>query len=153
MPEPGKRENSDVARDLSALLADAALTSGETRKALAERAAINKDGLRRILAGTRSPTVGEALDILDACGLAPRAALILVLAGHAAHAAEWQRTNVAQFLDAFVAALPAALGEILGDRIHDVKPRWAKGAAHRCARILADHVEQLERQDAYSFNY
>jgi hypothetical protein len=32
--------------------------------------------------------------------------------------------------------------------VHDVKPRWAKGTAHRVARLLADHIDELERKDA-----
>jgi hypothetical protein len=35
-----------------------------------------------------------------------------------------------------------------GNQVHDVKPRWAKGTAHRVARLLADHIDELERKDA-----
>ncbi|WP_254913107.1 tyrosine-type recombinase/integrase [Novosphingobium sp. B 225] len=37
---------------------------------------------------------------------------------------------------------------LLGNQVHDVKPRWAKGTAHRVARLLADHIDELERKDA-----
>lgn len=46
------------------------------------------------------------------------------------------------------ANLPRALERVLGNQIHDVKPRWAKGTAHRVARLLADHIDELERKDA-----
>lgn len=34
------------------------------------------------------------------------------------------------------------------NQVHDVKPRWAKGTAHRVARLLSDHIDELERKDA-----
>ena len=43
---------------------------------------------------------------------------------------------------------PLALERVLGNQVHDVKPRWAKGTAHRVARLLADHIDELERKDA-----
>ena len=40
------------------------------------------------------------------------------------------------------------LERVLGNQIHDVKPRWAKGTAHRVARLLGDHIDELNRKDA-----
>ena len=40
------------------------------------------------------------------------------------------------------------MGRVLGNQLREVKPRWAKDAAHRLARILADHIDKLERRDA-----
>ena len=44
--------------------------------------------------------------------------------------------------------LPSAFERVLGNQVHDVKPRWAKGTAHRVARLLSDHIDELERKDA-----
>ena len=52
------------------------------------------------------------------------------------------------FFEELFCALPGALERILGNQIHDVKPRWAKGTAQRLARLLSDHIEELERKDA-----
>ncbi|MFC3698754.1 hypothetical protein ACFOOJ_15075, partial [Sphingobium xenophagum] len=51
-------------------------------------------------------------------------------------------------LTELICELPAALERVLGNQVHDVKPRWGKGTAHRVARLLADHIDELERKDA-----
>ena len=43
---------------------------------------------------------------------------------------------------------PSAFERVLGNQVHDVKPRWAKGTAHRVARLLSDHIDELESKDA-----
>lgn len=144
-------EHQRISRELAALLAHAVQESGQTRLAIAARAAINKDALRRILSGARPATFHEALAILAASGDAPHSAIILALLGRSDRATEWNRTGLLEFLEGFIAELPDALEEVLGERLQEVRPRWAKGAAHRTARLLSDHVEQLERQDAQSF--
>ena len=59
----------------------------------------------------------------------------------------WLQSDLAQFFEEFTGELPAALERALGNQISDVRPRWAKGTAHRVARLLSDHIEELERRD------
>lgn len=151
MPTDGCDDWRESARSLQSLLAAAVDASGETRRTIAARSGIHKDALRRILAGTRPVAICEAMAILDASGSAPRTALILALTGRADRAADWHRTEILDFIEAFVVAFPHAIEAVLGERMHEIRPRWAKGAAHRTARLLAEHVDQQERQDAQSF--
>jgi len=139
---------SQVRADLAALLLAAAEASDRTRCAIARDANIHKDALRRTLAGTRSASPGEALRILAASGVPPHAHMLLLLAENGERAVSWLQSDLADFFEEFVCELPAALERVLGNQVHDVKPRWAKGTAHRVARILADHIDELERKDA-----
>ncbi|MFK4004006.1 hypothetical protein [Qipengyuania sp. NPDC077563] len=141
----------EASRDLAAFLDHAVGESGQSRRTIAAQTNINKDALRRILAGTRPATLQEALTILDACGHAPRTSLMLALAGYSQQTVDWQSSAVLQFLETFISELPAALDQALGERLLDVRPRWARGAAHRTAGLLSDHLAQLERQDEQSF--
>ena len=141
----------EASRDLAAFLDHAVEESGKSRRTIAAETNINKDALRRILAGTRPATLPEALAILDASGNAPRTSLMLALAGYSQLTVDWQNSAVLEFLETFISELPAALDLALGERLEDVRPRWAKGAAHRTACLLSDHLAQLERQDEQSF--
>ena len=76
---------------------------------------------------------------------------MLALAGYPQLTVDWQNSAVLEFLEAFISELPSALDLALGDRVLDVRPRWARGAAHRTAALLSDHLAQLERQDEQSF--
>jgi hypothetical protein len=64
------------------------------------------------------------------------------------HAVRWLQSDLADFFEDFTGELPSALERVLGNQVHDVKPRWAKGTAHRVARLLSDHIDELERKDA-----
>ena len=108
---------------------------------------IHIDALRRILSGERSPTLSEAMRILEASEASQISSLTLTLTGNSARAAEWIDQPVAKFLDGFLAELPAALERRLGNQLADIRPRWAKGTAHRIARLLSDHIDELERRD------
>lgn len=141
----------ETSRGLAAFLGHAVQESGKSRRTIAAEASINKDALRRILAGTRPATLPEALAILDASGYAPRTSLMLALAGYSQRTVDWQNSAVLEFLETFISELPSALDQALGERLLDVRPRWAKGAAHRTAGLLSDHLLQLERQDAQIF--
>ncbi len=137
-----------VRADLAKLLLAAVEASGRTRCAIAAEARIHKDALRRTLAGERSASLGEGLRILRAAGAAPHAHLLLFLGGSADHAITWLQTDLASFFEELVCELPHALVRVLGNQVHDVEPRWAKGTAHRVARLLSDHLEELQRKDA-----
>lgn len=137
-----------VRGDLAALLLSAVRTSGRTRCDIAQKAAIHRDALRRILAGDRSASLGEALRILAAAGAPPHAHLLLFLGSSGDYATAWLQSDLSLFFEEFICEVPAALERVLGNQINDVKPRWAKGTAHRVARLLADHIDELERKDA-----
>ncbi|MFC3097099.1 MULTISPECIES: hypothetical protein [Erythrobacteraceae] len=137
-----------VRADLARLLLAAVEASGRARCDIARDAQIHKDALRRVLAGERSASLGEALRILAASGVAPHAHLLLFLVSSGDHAIAWLQSDLAQFFEDFSGELPSALERVLGNQVHDVKPRWAKGTAHRVARLLSDHIDELERKDA-----
>lgn len=133
--------------DLARLLSGAVAESGRPRCDIARDATIHRDALRRILAGTRSATIGETLRILAASGVAPHAQMLLFLTGGTSHALAWLHTDLALFFAEFSAELPSALERTLGNQMADLKPRWAKGTAQRVARLLSDHLDDLERRD------
>jgi DNA-binding phage protein len=137
-----------VRTDLARLLLAAVETSGRARCDIARKAQIHRDALRRILAGERSASLGETLRILHASGVPPQAHLILLLVGSSDHAVRWMQSDLADFFEDFASELPCTLERVLGNQVHDVKPRWAKGTAHRVARLLSDHIDELERKDA-----
>jgi hypothetical protein len=103
--------------------------------------------LRRVLAGERSASLGESLRILAASGASPQAQLLLFLVSSADHAIDWLQSDLARFFEEFTGELPSAPERVLGNQINEVKPRWAKGMAHRVARLLSDHIDELERRD------
>src|SRR3546814_9076571 len=74
--------------------------------------------------------------------------MLLFLGAGGDQATRWLQTDIARFFEELICELPAALERVLGNQVHDVKPRWAKGTAHRVARLLADHIDELERTDA-----
>jgi|GEM_PF-251215 len=138
----------NIRRDLSQLLGAAAASSGRTRLDIARDANIHKDALRRILQGERTISMSEALRILSACGTSPHAHLLLFLSGGSSRAVDWLQSDLALFFEDFVGQLPGALEQHLGNQLHDIKPRWAKGTAHRVARLLGEHIDELVRKDA-----
>ena len=133
---------------LSSLLAANVSNSGKTRIEISRQTSIHKDALRRILTGERAATLAEASRILDACGVDPKLALFLFILTDADQALHWTDTEIGDFLGKFVAALPVAMTCELGSRLQEVRPRWATGTARRLARLLSDHIDDLERRDA-----
>lgn len=133
--------------DLARLLTSAVEASGRTRCDIAREAQIHKDALRRVLTGKRSASLGEASRILQASGVRSQQALTMFLLTGADQSAEWQGTEIGRFLEDFLTAIPTALACELGSRLQEVRPRWAKGTAHRVARLLSDHIDELERKD------
>ncbi|BBC73555.1 conserved hypothetical protein [Altererythrobacter sp. B11] len=148
MTENGPLAEPLVRADLARVLLAAFEASGRTRCDIAREAHIHRDALRRILSGERSASIGEALRLLSACGIPPHAHLLLFLGSSGDHATSWLQSDLALFFGEFIAELPSALERVLGNQVHDVKPRWAKGTAHRVARLLSDHIDELDRRDA-----
>ena len=142
-----------VRADLARLLSAAVEESGRARCDIARDARVHRDALRRILTGTRSATIGEAMRILAASGVTPHAHMLLFLTCGTDQAVAWLQSDLATFFAEFNAEFPVALERILGNQITDVKPRWAKGTANRVARLLSDHIIELERKDAFLGNF
>jgi DNA-binding phage protein len=148
MIDMGVLGETQTRQELAHLLHTAVERSGRNRCEISREADLHKDALRRTLLGERSPSVGEALRILASSGMAPHAHLLLFLGAGGDQATRWLQTDIARFFEELVGELPSALERVLGNQVHDVKPRWAKGTAHRVARLLADHIDELERKDA-----
>ena len=144
---------ASVRSDLARLLLAAVEESGRPRCDIARDAKVHRDALRRILAGTRSATIGEAMRILAASGVAPHAQMLLFLTCGSDQAVAWLHSDLALFFSEFSSEFPVALERILGNQIVDVKPRWAKGTANRVARLLSDHIIELERKDVFLGNF
>lgn len=141
-------EEQRIRADVAGILLAAIASSGKTRGAIATQAGIHKDALRRVLSGQRSATLGEMARILLASDASPRTALALFVLCDGKKAARWLDTDIGAFLEQFLEELPDALERVLGNQLQEVKPRWAKGTAQRMARLLSEHVEDLERRDA-----
>lgn len=138
---------------LARLLTAAVEASGRAKCDVAADVGLHKDALRRVLQGDRAATMGEALRILEASRAAPRAHLLLFLVCGENQAIDWLQSELAQFFEEFSTEFPLALQRSLGDQVGDVKPRWAKGAANRVARLLSDHITELERKDQFLGNF
>src|SRR3546814_14028265 len=80
--------------------------------------------------------------------MAPHAHMLLFLGAGGDQATRWLQTDIARFFEALICELPAAPERALGNQVPDVKPRWAKATAHRVARLLADHIDELESKGA-----
>lgn len=152
---PGGAEFSEdrTRAGLARLLAAAVDASGRAKCDVAADAGLHKDALRRVLQGQRSATLGEGLRILEACRVAPRAHLLLFVVCGEDQAIDWLQTDLAEFFEEFSAEFPRALHRSLGDNVGDVKSRWAKGTANRVARMLSDHVIELERKEKFLDNF
>ena len=79
--------------------------------------------------------------------------MLLFLTCGSEQAVAWLQSDIATFFAEFNAEFPIALERILGNQIADVKLRWAKGTANRVARLLSDHIIELERKDAFLGNF
>ncbi len=153
MTDMASLDEQTLRADLARLLLAAVDLSGRPRCDIARDAQIHRDALRRILSAQKSASLGEALRILAASGVPPRAHLLLFLISDGDRPVDWLQTDLAQFFEEFSAEFPEALERILGNQVHDVKPRWAKGTANRVARLLSDHIVELERKDAFLGNF
>jgi antitoxin HigA-1 len=143
-------QRSFVAGDANARLAwtltRAVEGSPQPRYAIARRAGLHKETLLRTLRGEKPISIEQAARILKACDVPGNIVMALALTGHEKFAAEWMHSDMGSFLEEFFAALPGSLEEALGDELHDLKPRWATGAAKLLARTLKLHVADLNRR-------
>ncbi len=153
MADDAKYSEERIRAALAQLLTAAVEASGRARCDVAADARLHKDALRRVLQGDRSATLGEALRIMEASQTAPRAQLLLFLVCGEGQAIDWLQSDLAEFFEEFSAEFPRALQRSLGDNVGHVKPRWAKGTANRVARLLSDHIMELERKDRFLENF
>jgi antitoxin HigA-1 len=151
-------DHSSGARDANArlawTLARAVEGSARPRYEIARSAGLHKETLLRTLRGEKPISIGQAASILRACEVPANVVMALALAGHEELAAEWMHSEMGSFLDEFFVALPGSLRDALGDRVNELKPRWAHGAARMLAKTLTQHVADLDRRgdalDAYA---
>jgi len=144
LPSPaGGQANERLARTLAYAVAHA----GKPRHRIASSAGMHRETLLRVTRGERPIGLDEASSILAACGASPRATMILALTGEEELAREWMCSEMGEFLEGFLASLPGELDAALGERIGDLRPRWAVGTSRLVARMLAKHVEDYASRD------
>lgn len=132
---------------LARTLAHAVERAGKPRHRIASDAGMHRETLLRVTRGERPIGLDEAGRILEACGAMPRATLVLALTGEESLAREWMHSDMGEFLEGFLVALPGELDAVLGDRICDLRPRWAVGTSRLVAKMLAKHVEDFADRD------
>lgn len=140
---PTGHANDCIARTL----AHAVECADKPRHQIAREVGMHRETLLRVLRGERPIGLDEAARILVACGASPRATLVLALTGQEDLACEWMRTEMGEFLEEFISALPAHLERTLGRRVEDVRPRWANGTSQLVARMLAKHIDDFVGRD------
>jgi hypothetical protein len=132
---------------LALLLTFAAESSGKPRCEIAGEVGIHKDTLLRVLRGDRPIAIQEAERILEICGVPAHAALLIATAGQGAIVQPWLRNDAGAFFEALLLELAPALDSVLGERMVDLRPRWARGTAQLVARALARHLTEFEERD------
>lgn len=128
-------------------LAHAVECADKPRHQIAREVGMHRETLLRVLRGERPIGLDEAARILAGCGASPRATLVLALSGQEDLACEWMHTEMGEFLEEFISALPAHLERTLGRRVDDVRPRWANGTSQLVARMLAKHIDDFLGRD------
>lgn len=132
---------------LARTLAHAVERAGKPRHRIASDAGIHRETLLRITRGERPIGLDEAGRILEACNAFPRATMILALTGQEDLAREWMGSEMGEFLEGFLVSLPGELDAALGERIGDLRPRWAVGTSRLVAKTLAKHVDEYAERD------
>ena len=148
------KEVRDANARLAWILARAVESSARPRYAIAQRAGLHRETLQSAMQGDKPITLQRAARILEACDVPVNATLAIAIVGHEELAAEWMHNEMGAFLEAFLLALPCSLQQTLGERIHDLKPRWANGTAQLLGRTLTQHIADLNRRgDAIAERY
>jgi antitoxin HigA-1 len=140
-------QRQDLNAALGRTLGLAIAGSGKPRYVIAREAGMHKDTLLRAIRGTRALTPGEAVRLFSACGTAPIITLYFVTKGRDDLAARYMHHPLGQFLEELLAVIPGSLQEALDDRLDDLRPSWAAGAAKLVARRIADHLRQFDERD------
>lgn len=137
----------DADASLAHVLTHAIETSDKPRHQIAREMGMHRETLLRVMRGDRPVSLDEAARVFELCGASPRASLILTLTGQEDLACEWMRSEMGEFLEEFLTALPGQLERTLGSRVADLRPRWANGTSQLIARILAKHIDDFANRD------
>lgn len=132
---------------LARTLARAIENSGKPKRDIARETGFHKDALLRVIRGTRSVTIDEALRLFTAAGVPARGTLFLALAGQEELAASWMHHEMGEFWDELVSAMPGTLNDALQDKINEVRPRWAVGTSKLVARLVSEHIDDIVSRD------
>ena len=125
-----------VRADLARLLFAAVEASGRARCDIARDAQIHRDALRRVLVGERSASLGEALRILAASGVAPHAHLLLFLVSGGEHAIDWLQSDLALFFEDFSGELPLMSSPMPKEAIVGEEVEKGATAPRRVTRLI-----------------
>ena len=133
--------------DIARLLDAAVRQSGKSHCEIARRTGMKRDSVRRSLLGERPVGLLEALQILDAAGQPANETLLLGLMGGVDLASEWLDCDATRFLGELFRQLPQDFTAQLGTELHEIRPRWALGAARLLTRTLGAHIAELAARD------
>ena len=133
--------------DISRLLDAAVRTSRQSHCEIARRAGMKRDSVRRTLTGERPVGLIEALRILKAAGQPAEETLLLGLMVGGELAAEWLDCDATRFLGELFRQLPRDFAAQLSEELHEIRPRWALGAARLLTRTLGAHIAELAARD------
>lgn len=143
MHPPSATTNASLAR----VLAHAVETASKPRHQIASEAGVHRETLLKVMRGERAISIDRAVRIFEVCGVCPHAAIMLALAGEEVLACEWMHRDMGAFLDELITTLPGQLDRTLGQRVADLRPRWATGTAQLVAKLLAKHIDDLANRE------
>lgn len=145
---------SELHHRITRLLGLAVSESGQSTAQIARNSRIKWDTLRRTLDGKRRPTICEIVAILEAIGLRGDDTLRLMFVLDDDLVVTRAGSDAARFLSDLLQTVPSEIVEQLGDDMHELRPRWAKGTAKMLARTLSQHIIDLNRRgDAIGERY
>ena len=133
--------------DIARLLDAAVRSSRQSHCEIARRAGMKRDSVRRTLTGERPVGLIEALKILRAANQPAEETLLLALMGGGEVAAEWLNCDATRFLGELFRQLPQDFAAQLSEELHEIRPRWALGAARLLTRTLSAHIADLAARD------
>ena len=133
--------------DIARLLDAAVRSSRQSHCEIARRTGMKRDSVRRSLMGERPVGLIEALQILRAAGQPAEETLLLALMGGAELAADWLDCDATRFLGELFRQLPRDFAAQLSEELHEIRPRWALGAARLLTRTLGAHIAELAARD------
>ena len=133
--------------DIARLLDAAVRSSRQSHCEIARRTGMKRDSVRRSLSGERPVGLIEALKILRAANQPAEETLLLGLMGGGEVAAEWLNCDATRFLGELFRQLPQDFAAQLSEELHEIRPRWALGAARLLTRTLSAHIADLAARD------
>jgi transcriptional regulator with XRE-family HTH domain len=132
---------------LARVLTHAIEKSEKPKHQIANEAGVHRETLLKIMRGERPISLERAMQIFEACGACPHAAILLTIAGEEVLACEWMHRDIGIFFDEFITTLPGQLDRTLGRRVDDLRSRWASGTSQLVAKLLSRHIDDLDNRD------